>query len=97
MPHANHALLRLTCPQFTRPGTATNSPKDRMMMVAVEQRSQLSKAIAMVLQVRPVHMLGMHAGFGAVEGKLPPAAFCGRQTQFAAAHACLMPSFSWST
>ncbi|PRW33858.1 far upstream element-binding 1-like isoform X1 [Chlorella sorokiniana] len=35
--------------QFTRPGTATNSPKDRMMIVAVERRDQLPKAISMVL------------------------------------------------
>ncbi len=38
--------------QFTRPGTATNSPKDRMMIVAVERRDQLPKAITLVLQVR---------------------------------------------
>ncbi|KAL4436969.1 hypothetical protein ABPG75_004108 [Micractinium tetrahymenae] len=36
--------------QFTRPGTATNSPKDRMMIVAVERRDQLPKAIELVFQ-----------------------------------------------
>lgn len=37
--------------QFTRPGTATNSPKERMMIVAVERRDQLPKAIELVFQV----------------------------------------------
>ncbi|PSC69332.1 Far upstream element-binding 2 [Micractinium conductrix] len=36
--------------QFTRPGTATNSPRERMMIVAVERREQLAKAVSMVLQ-----------------------------------------------
>lgn len=35
--------------QFTRPGTATNSPKERMMIVAVERVQQLADAVAMVL------------------------------------------------
>lgn len=43
--------------QFTRPGTATNSPRDRMMIVAVEQRDQLASAIELVLQVRAVRGL----------------------------------------
>lgn len=37
--------------QFTRPGTATNSGKDRMMIVACENQGQLGKAIEMVLEV----------------------------------------------
>lgn len=36
--------------QFTRPGTATNSPNERMMIVAVERREQLLQAVQMVLQ-----------------------------------------------
>ncbi len=35
--------------QFTRPGTATNSPRDRMMIVAVERQDQLAPTIGMVL------------------------------------------------
>ena len=37
--------------QFTRPGTATNSPKERMMIVAVENRPQLAKAMALIFEV----------------------------------------------
>jgi hypothetical protein len=36
--------------QFTRPGTATNTPKERMMIVAVEGVQQLADAVAMVLE-----------------------------------------------
>ena len=43
--------------QFTRPGTATNSAKDRMMIVAVESQAQLGRAIEMVLEVRGGRML----------------------------------------
>ena len=35
--------------QFTRPGTATNSPRERMMIVAVENKEQLAGTIGMVL------------------------------------------------
>ncbi|KAL4858199.1 Far upstream element-binding protein 3 [Chlorella vulgaris] len=36
--------------QFTRPGTATNTPRDRMMIVAVESREQLPRAVALMFE-----------------------------------------------
>ena len=57
--------------QFTRPGTATNSPRDRMMIVAVEQRDQLASAIELVLQVRAVRGLMPALQVGVVRAMAP--------------------------